>query len=261
MAPRIGEAYRDRCVDRLKTHFIAGRLDKWELEDRVGKALVARTQGELNELVADCQRATGPSSTTPVKRIGACVAALAAIVALAAATSVGASSGSAELSTCVATGVAVLDDVDCPVLTHQQERLMQDADRASAAADQVFSMENGTDDARLRVLVTKAQAAAERAQEAVSEAQLVVAVAPNGRVGKNSLNAAARKARSAATDAARGRQAGPARRPVAARVHPQRRARRFYKTAGFVLTDRSDGHGNEEQEPDCTHTWAPSITC
>lgn len=80
---------------------------------------------------------------------------------------------------------------------------MQDADRASAAADQVFSMENGTDGARLRVLATKAQAAAERAQGAVSEAQLVVAVAPNGRVGKNSLNAAARKARFAATDAAR----------------------------------------------------------
>ena len=39
------------------------------------------------------------------------------------------------------------------------------------------------------------------------------------------------------------------------------RARRFYEAAGFALTGESDGHGNEEQEPDCTYTWtAPSLS-
>jgi putative acetyltransferase len=37
-------------------------------------------------------------------------------------------------------------------------------------------------------------------------------------------------------------------------------ARRFYEAAGFVLVDQSDGHSNEEQEPDCTYAWTPSST-
>ena len=200
---RVGDADRDQCVDRLQMHFAAGRLDMGEFEDRVEKALVAKTQGDLDELDADCQRTKPSSPMTATKRAGACVAALAAIVALATATSAAQSGGSSEASTCVATGVAVPNDAECPALTTQQERLMQDADEAAVAADQVFTIENGTDDIRLRVLVTKAQDAADRAQDAVLDAQLIVATAPNGRVGKNSLNAPASKARSAAADAAR----------------------------------------------------------
>lgn len=37
-------------------------------------------------------------------------------------------------------------------------------------------------------------------------------------------------------------------------------ARRFYEAAGFVLVDQSDGHSNEEQEPDCTYAWTPRST-
>jgi len=32
-------------------------------------------------------------------------------------------------------------------------------------------------------------------------------------------------------------------------------ARRFYERAGFSLVESSDGSGNEEKEPDCTHRW------
>ena len=35
------------------------------------------------------------------------------------------------------------------------------------------------------------------------------------------------------------------------------RARRFYEVHGFKLVRQSDGHDNEEQEPDCTYAWTP----
>ena len=35
------------------------------------------------------------------------------------------------------------------------------------------------------------------------------------------------------------------------------RARRFYGHHGFVETERTDGNGNEEHEPDVRYTWRP----
>ena len=49
-------------------------------------------------------------------------------------------------------------------------------------------------------------------------------------------------------------------RPGGLRLHVFTRnapARRFYESAGFVLVGQSDGHRNEEQEPDCTYAWSP----
>lgn len=38
------------------------------------------------------------------------------------------------------------------------------------------------------------------------------------------------------------------------------RARRFYESAGFILTEQSDGSRNEEREPDSTYTWPADRT-
>lgn len=51
-------------------------------------------------------------------------------------------------------------------------------------------------------------------------------------------------------------------RPDGLRLHVfarNARARRFYEAHGFGLVQQSDGHGNEEQEPDCTYAWTPAL--
>jgi hypothetical protein len=62
---RVSDADRDRAIAELSEHFQAGRLTVDELEDRTGRALQARTAGELAELFADLPgrpaTATGPA--------------------------------------------------------------------------------------------------------------------------------------------------------------------------------------------------------
>src|SRR5580704_2871675 len=64
---RVSDADRDRAIAELSEHFQAGRLTVDELEDRTGRALQARTAGELAELFADLPRrqaavtGTGPT--------------------------------------------------------------------------------------------------------------------------------------------------------------------------------------------------------
>jgi hypothetical protein len=60
---RIADADRDRAVDRLHAAASEGRLDPDELEERVTKALAARTQGELDQLTNDL-----PAPHVPVPR-------------------------------------------------------------------------------------------------------------------------------------------------------------------------------------------------
>jgi hypothetical protein len=52
-AVRASDADRDAVVSDLSQHFQAGRLTVEELDERTGKALAARTYGELRELMAD----------------------------------------------------------------------------------------------------------------------------------------------------------------------------------------------------------------
>ena len=52
-AMRASDADRDAVVSDLSEHFQAGRLTAGELDERTGRALAARTWGELGELVAD----------------------------------------------------------------------------------------------------------------------------------------------------------------------------------------------------------------
>ena len=50
---RIGDAERDDAVDQLREHAAAGRLTSEEFSERMGKALEARTRGELAVLFTD----------------------------------------------------------------------------------------------------------------------------------------------------------------------------------------------------------------
>jgi hypothetical protein len=52
-AMRASDADRDAVVSDLGEHFQAGRLTAAELDERTGRALTARTWGELGELAAD----------------------------------------------------------------------------------------------------------------------------------------------------------------------------------------------------------------
>jgi hypothetical protein len=50
---RASDADRDRTAALLREHHAVGRLTAEEFTDRLEKALVAKTRGELNELLAD----------------------------------------------------------------------------------------------------------------------------------------------------------------------------------------------------------------
>ncbi len=50
---RASDDDRDAVVSDLSEHFQAGRLTAAELDERTGRALTARTWGELRELLAD----------------------------------------------------------------------------------------------------------------------------------------------------------------------------------------------------------------
>ena len=49
---RVSDAEREAVTDRLAEHFAAGRLDQAEFDDRAGRAMSARTRGDLRGLVA-----------------------------------------------------------------------------------------------------------------------------------------------------------------------------------------------------------------
>lgn len=50
---RIGDAERGRATELLREHLAQGRLDQTEFDDRMTRALTARTQAELDPLFTD----------------------------------------------------------------------------------------------------------------------------------------------------------------------------------------------------------------
>jgi hypothetical protein len=58
---RVSDSDRDRAIAELSEHFQAGRITADELEERTGRALRARTAGDLAELFTDLPRKPGPS--------------------------------------------------------------------------------------------------------------------------------------------------------------------------------------------------------
>src|SRR5260370_34112078 len=63
---RAGSADRERAVDVLKAGFAEGRLTQDEYNDRMGRAYVARTYGELATLTADLPAGASPLPAWPV---------------------------------------------------------------------------------------------------------------------------------------------------------------------------------------------------
>ena len=54
---RASDSDRDAVVSDLSKHFQAGRLTAGEFDERMGRALAARTWGELRDLLADLSAA------------------------------------------------------------------------------------------------------------------------------------------------------------------------------------------------------------
>jgi hypothetical protein len=52
-AMRASDADRDRVLTELGEHFQAGRLTTDEMQERTGKALAAKTTGDLGDLMSD----------------------------------------------------------------------------------------------------------------------------------------------------------------------------------------------------------------
>jgi uncharacterized membrane protein len=61
---RVSDSDRDRAIAELSEHFQAGRITTDELEERTGRALRARTAGDLAELFTDLPRKP-PSTAGP----------------------------------------------------------------------------------------------------------------------------------------------------------------------------------------------------
>ena len=58
---RVSDAERQAVADRLSEHFAAGRLDQAEFDDRVGRAMSAKTRADLGGLFADLPETGAPA--------------------------------------------------------------------------------------------------------------------------------------------------------------------------------------------------------
>ena len=50
---RVSDAERNEVAERLATHYSDGRLDQAEFDERVGRAMAAKTRGDLDGLFDD----------------------------------------------------------------------------------------------------------------------------------------------------------------------------------------------------------------
>ena len=70
---RVSDAERQAVVDRLAEHYADGRLDHAEFDERVGRAMSAKTQADLSGLFADLpepRAQVAPHVASPVSRRG-----------------------------------------------------------------------------------------------------------------------------------------------------------------------------------------------
>ena len=63
---RVSDAERNAVTERLSEHYSAGRLDQAEFDERVSKAMAAKTRGDLDGLFDDLPdpEPTGASGTS-----------------------------------------------------------------------------------------------------------------------------------------------------------------------------------------------------
>ncbi len=62
---RIGDAERDAAMAQLREHFVAGRLTFDELTERIDAALTAKTQRQIDRLMADLPQPPRVTGTEP----------------------------------------------------------------------------------------------------------------------------------------------------------------------------------------------------
>jgi hypothetical protein len=62
---RVSDAERQAVADRLAEHFSSGRLDQAEFDERVGKAMSAKTRADLNGLFDDLPETGAPAAKDP----------------------------------------------------------------------------------------------------------------------------------------------------------------------------------------------------
>jgi hypothetical protein len=67
---RVSDAERQAVTDRLAEHFSSGRLDQAEFDERVGKAMSAKTRADLNGLFDDLPETGAPAATGPTDPTG-----------------------------------------------------------------------------------------------------------------------------------------------------------------------------------------------
>ena len=60
---RVSDAERQAVADRLAEHFTSGRLDQAEFDERVGRAMSAKTRADLNGLFEDLPETGAPAAT------------------------------------------------------------------------------------------------------------------------------------------------------------------------------------------------------
>ena len=58
---RVSDAERQAVTDRLAEHFADGRLDQAEFDDRVGRAMNAKTRADLSGLFSDLPETGAPA--------------------------------------------------------------------------------------------------------------------------------------------------------------------------------------------------------
>jgi hypothetical protein len=66
---RIGDAERNQVADTLSQHFSEGRLDATELKERLDRAMLAKTRGDLAGLTGDLPPLPRPPAPPP-SRLG-----------------------------------------------------------------------------------------------------------------------------------------------------------------------------------------------
>src|SRR5271170_890270 len=58
---RVSDAERQAVADRLAEHYAEGRLDQAEFDDRVGRAMTAKTRADLSGLFSDLPETGAPA--------------------------------------------------------------------------------------------------------------------------------------------------------------------------------------------------------
>ena len=66
---RASHADREQAIEALKVAFVQGRLDKQELDARVGRVFASRTYLELTAVTADIPPAPAPARPLPAERL------------------------------------------------------------------------------------------------------------------------------------------------------------------------------------------------